>query len=247
MKSYSLAHFTAGAFAVGALAFTTTVSKGPEFIAGLQQRALAARDATGGQGIDVRFITREGWLTRHPMLSGGEGLDEQARARAAVAISKVPGVGGVRWRSEVGDGAAGTGYESAARHCQDDVEAILAARSIRFAEASARIDRASERVLDEVADALEPCVGSTIAITGHTDSQGDENANIALSQARAEVVRWSLIGRGIPASGLRYEGKGSREPIKGLVPTDPANRRIEFSVIEKAPLKPTPIDTPGPG
>ncbi|MCK9543047.1 MAG: OmpA family protein, partial [Novosphingobium sp.] len=30
-------------------------------------------------------------------------------------------------------------------------------------------------------------------------------------------------------------------------PADPANRRIEFSVLEPVRLKPTPVDTPGPG
>jgi OOP family OmpA-OmpF porin len=60
-------------------------------------------------------------------------------------------------------------------------------------------------------------------------------------------VRWALIGRGIPADGLRAEGLGAERPLEGLTKEDPANRRIEFSVIEKAPLAPTPIDTPGPG
>jgi len=102
-------------------------------------------------------------------------------------------------------------------------------------------------VLNEVASALLPCLGSIIAITGHTNSSGDETANLALSRARAEAVRWALIGRGIPADGLRAVGVGSQVSLEGLSPDDPANRRIEFSVIEKMPLAPTPIDTPGAG
>ena len=69
---------------------------------------------------------------------------------------------------------------------------------------------------------------------------------ISRFRARAEAVRWALIGRGIPADGLRATGMGSKAPIKGLDPADPANRRIEFSVIATMPIKPTPIDTPGP-
>ena len=42
--------------------------------------------------------------------------------------------------------------------------------------------------------------------------------------------RWSLIG--------------SSQPVAGLAPSDPANRRIEFSVIRTEPLRPTPVDTP---
>jgi OOP family OmpA-OmpF porin len=59
-------------------------------------------------------------------------------------------------------------------------------------------------------------------------------------------VRSALVARGIPADGLRAAGLGAAKPVAGLDPGDPANRRIEFSVIFSAPVKPTPIDTPGP-
>jgi OOP family OmpA-OmpF porin len=97
-----------------------------------------------------------------------------------------------------------------------------------------------------VAAALRPCLGSIIMITGHTDSSGPEPGNIALSRERAEAVRDALVARGIPADGLRASGVGSRDPVDGLAPGDPANRRIEFSVIATVPIKPTPVDTPGP-
>ena len=57
----------------------------------------------------------------------------------------------------------------------------------------------------------------------------------------------ALVGRGIPADGLRAQGIGADRPVEGLEPTDAANRRIEFSVITSVPLRPTPVDTPGPG
>ena len=101
-------------------------------------------------------------------------------------------------------------------------------------------------LLDEVAAALRPCLGGIIAITGHTDSSGNERRNIALSRERAEAVRYALIERGIPEEGLRASGIGSSRPVEGLDSNDPANRRIEFSVIEKVPLRPTPVDAPGP-
>jgi OOP family OmpA-OmpF porin len=232
----------AGAAVSLALSFAGSRLLAPNFIANLESRAKAARDAAGGKGVKLAFQDRYGWQTRHPLLSGGRNLDAATRTRVAAAVAAVPGIGGVTWvRESDGQPAVTT------LHCQDEVETILKTRTIRFSESSARIDPASERLLDEVARALRPCVGSIIAVTGHTDGVGNNEANLALSLARAEAVRWALVGRGIPADGLRAVGVGSKDPIKGLDPLDPANRRIEFSVIASAPVKPTPIDTPGPG
>lgn len=224
-----------------ALSFAATNLRGPVFIGAMKQQALAARDAAGGRGVEIAFRDRYGWLTRHPVLSGGQGLDAATRARVAATVARVPGIGGVSWLRE------SPGADGSTLHCQSDVERILETRTIRFSEASARLQPASEQLLDEVAGALRPCVGSIIAVTGHTDAGGNLQANLALSMARAEAVRWALVGRGIPADGLRAAGVGSKQPIEGLDPRDPANRRIEFSVISSAPVKPTPIDTPGPG
>jgi OmpA-OmpF porin, OOP family len=249
VNPYRLAIILAGTATSAVLAFASTFAHGPQFVAELEQQAGAARDTVGGSGIAISFATDQGWPTRHPVLSGGEDLDDATRARTAAAITAVPGIGGVRWKGRSGrdTGAGNALREVASLHCQDDVEAVLRVRSIRFGESSARIDSASNFVLDEVAEALSPCVGSIIAVTGHTDGNGDEDANLALSRARADAVRWALVGRGIPADGLRAAGVGSEKPVEGLDPTDPANRRIEFSVIETMPLKPTPVDMPGPG
>lgn len=131
-------------------------------------------------------------------------------------------------------------------HCQSAVEGILRTRTIRFEEASAALDPASTALIDEVADALRPCAGSRIAITGHTDARGDEAANVTLSLERARTVREGLIVRGIARADLRARGLGSAAPVDGLDPADPANRRIEFSVLTPQRIKPTPIDTPTP-
>lgn len=237
----------AGAVACLCLALIGARQNSPALIDELEQQAAAARDAAGGKGIMMSFVDEYGWPTRNPVLSGGKGLDNETRSRAAQAIAAVPGIAGVSWAGGSRRAGPSARVDSPAMHCQDDVEVILKTRTVRFSEASARIDPASEKLLDEVARALNPCVGSIIAITGHTDGNGNENANVALSLARAEAVRYELIGRGIPADGLRATGVGSKEPVEGLDPHDAANRRIEFSVIASMPVMPTPIDTPGPG
>lgn len=195
-------------------------------------------------GVTASFRTGNGWPTRHPLLSKGEGVNLGVRAKLAKAIAAIPGAGGVQW-SDGSILAESDAVQYEPLHCQEDVEALLRARTIRFEESSARIDAASRELVDEVATALRPCLGSIIAITGHTDKSGPEPGNLALSQERADAIERALVARGIPADGLRARGVGSREPVDGLDPEDPANRRIEFSVIATQALIPTPIDTPG--
>lgn len=234
----------AGALVTAALALIAARA-GPDLAAKLEVRAAAAIAEVEAQPVSAQFRAPGGFASRHALLTGGEDLDEGTRDRAARAVAAIPGVGGVHWA----DGSALAETAAVAPdplHCQDDVEALLQARTIRFEESSARIDRASMELIDEVVAALRPCLGSIIAVTGHTDSSGPEAANVSLSHQRAEAVRDALVARGIPLDGLRARGAGSRDPIPGLPPSDPANRRIEFSVIATVPIKPTPVDTPGP-
>ena len=215
----------------------------------LQQRmaadARAAIAEAGGRGVKVSFRSADGSPTRHALLVVGGELNEGTRARVARAVAGVPGVGGVFWADGTARAEAGE-RPLVPLDCQDDVDALLRARTIRFEESSSTIDRGSQQLLNEVAAALRPCLGSIIAITGHTDNSGTEPGNLALSQERAEAVRQALLRRGIPADGMRARGVGSADPIAGLSPADPANRRIEFSVIETRTIEPTPVDTPGP-
>lgn len=247
MKANSYLLILAGGVATIVLGFASQMVHGPVLIAQLDGAASVALAEAEGTGTSASFHDGRGWLTRHPTLGGGDTLDDATRTRAAEAVSTIPGVGGVHWAPSLRRRIAAASDTAPALHCQQDVEAVVKARSIRFAEGSAAFDPASEEVLDEVAAALKPCVGSIIAITGHTDAAGDEAGNVELSFERAEAVRSALVGRSIPADGLRARGVGSAKPLVGLDKTDTANRRIEFSVIATVPLAPTPVDTPGAG
>lgn len=233
-----------GAIATALLAVLAAQANGQALASRLSRQAAAAIAHSGGTGIKARFSTLNGWPTRHPVLSGGDRLDDALRARTARAVSAIDGVGAVRWangRRRAAD------LEEAPNplQCQEEVEALLHNRTIRFREGSALIEPASTQLVDEVAAALRPCLGSIIAITGHTDDSGGRAGNVELSLARAEAVRNALIRSGIPADGLRTKGVGAKQPVDGLAPSDPANRRIEFSVIESVPVRPTPVDVPG--
>lgn len=237
----------AGAVACAALSFASLTAHGPAQIAALEASAARVVASAGGADVTVRLRTGGGWLTRHPVLDGGRSLRPDHRARIAAAVAAVPGVGGVQWTADPARRQDAAAPGGGGMHCQRDVDGILKTRTIRFAEASAALDPASEGPLDEVAAALRPCAGSIIAVTGHTDAQGEEAANIALSLDRARTVREALVRRGIARADLRARGLGSAAPVEGLEPDDPANRRIEFSVVSPVSLKPKPIDAPGAG
>ena len=210
----------------------------------LTDEANAAISAQNVTGVESRFITDGGSPTRHARLIGGGNLNLDTRDAVAKAVAAVPGVGGVVWVTPPQNTSSSEPVFEPL-HCQEDVEGLLRTRSVRFQEGSSALLPISNLLLDEVADALRPCLGSIIAVTGHTDDSGNEAGNIALSMDRARAVREALVARGIPRDGLRARGVGSREPVEGLASSDPANRRIEFSVIATEPLHPTPVDTPG--
>lgn len=233
----------AGLLACGALAYTVGGASAPALADRLSASAPAAiANAGGGDLVTAEFRSPSGWPSRHPVLSGGEPLDESTRADIALAVASIPGVGGIRWS----DGDMMAADYVSPLHCQEDVQGLLRARTIRFEEGSARIDAASRPLIDEVAAALRPCLGAIIRVTGHTDSSGPENMNVQLSTQRAAALRDALIDRGMPADGIRALGEGSARPVDGLDVSDPANRRIEFEVISTQPLVPTPVDTPAP-
>ena len=204
-----------------------------------------AAEVIGDRPVVASFATVQGSPSRHPLLTARGDVAEDLRGAVARDVAAIDGVGGVHWTDGTMLADAG-GSPPEMLQCQGDVAAILKARSIRFEEASSSLASDGADLLDEVATALRPCTGARIAITGHTDASGDEAANRALSRDRAEAVKRALVERGIGSASLQTRGFGSSQPMPGLDPADPANRRIEFTVVAKLQVRPTPIDTPGP-
>ncbi len=74
-----------------------------------------------------------------------------------------------------------------------------------------------------------------IEISGHTDSRGDTDYNLALSGKRAKAVFNYLIANGINNDRIRSTGYGSAKPIASNEDDlgRQMNRRVEFLILKK--------------
>ncbi len=119
----------------------------------------------------------------------------------------------------------------------DDVVAALnevfALEPVQFAVGSADILPESVATLDSVAEALLRAPGLRLEVRGHTDSTGDRESNLTLSEARAASVRTYLVAAGVADGQLTASGRGDTEPIAGNTTPEgrQQNRRIEFVIV----------------
>ena len=123
-----------------------------------------------------------------------------------------------------------------ARLCAGRVAAILAENQISFAPSSAVIDDSSAGVIAEIASVLQGCPQVDFQIGGHTDSQGGEEMNAALSQSRANAVVDALLSQNRLMGQLSAFGYGESQPIASNETEEgrAANRRIEILPLDEA-------------
>lgn len=88
----------------------------------------------------------------------------------------------------------------------------LAAKNVHFETASSTITEASFSDLDSIVDILLDYPTIDCLIEGHTDDVGDDDANMALSQRRAEAIRDYLTAKGIDYNRLTAKGYGETQP-----------------------------------
>lgn len=111
-----------------------------------------------------------------------------------------------------------------------EIDALVAADPIQFQPLSADIDPGSDTVLTQVAELLAQLPATGFEVVGYTDSVGDDQENLLLSQQRAQAVVDRLAALGIDAARMTSRGEGENNPIADNS-TDAgraANRRIEF-------------------
>lgn len=241
----------------------------------LQQEAVRAyADAAFGapnvnSGVRLDDSLPEGWPLR--VLAGLEALAELVEGQLRVTpdlveISGVSGSKGAQARitqilsDKLGQGQTfkvAVTYDEARdpeaavptpEECFQDVQTALLRGKITFAAGSAEIEASAGGTLDALAEVLTRCPDLALEVGAHSDSQGSEGSNKALSQARADAVVLALQGRQAPVGLLRAVGYGEERPIADneTEAGREANRRIEFTRLGAPGAAPAAAAASGP-
>ena len=165
---------------------------------------------------------------------------EQTRAAVEEGVSKAVGTAGTM-NEAVTPGNANLRFPKGS--VEDRLSAYLGSASrgssafeydrIGFDTGSASLTPQSNEQLRNVAAILQEYPSANVKIAGHTDSQGNETANMALSRARAESVAKTLTEAGVAPERVHVEGFGSQKPIadNATEAGRSENRRVMVEVV----------------
>lgn len=74
-----------------------------------------------------------------------------------------------------------------------------------------------------------------VEIQGHTDSRGNDEWNLQVSEKRAKAIESYLVSRGVDAKRLRAKGYGETKPLDKHANAKAwaKNRRIDFVILQR--------------
>ncbi len=118
-----------------------------------------------------------------------------------------------------------------------DAESLSTIRlkNVFFDNNAATLKDDSKYELDEIARLLRANTNVKVEFGGHTDSNGDENYNMDLSERRATAVVNYLSAKGVNTSSMSSKGYGELNPVEDNATEEgrAANRRTELKIISK--------------
>ncbi len=115
-------------------------------------------------------------------------------------------------------------YEAATNYTLDNLQ---------FDTGKSTLKTVSFPILDNVAELMLLKPAMKIEIAGHTDSDGDDAANLVLSQQRADAVKQYLVKKGIAANRMTAKGYGESHPTadNATATGKQQNRRTEIRIL----------------
>lgn len=113
-----------------------------------------------------------------------------------------------------------------------ELNALVFLEPILFDKGSTTISPASQATVQRVAGIAKRYAGLTIEVQGHTDSEGNPDRNLTLSEQRAASVLDALVALGVPAADLTSRGFGSTELVTDADGNElpELSRRVVFGV-----------------
>ena len=171
---------------------------------------------------------------RDVLLTGPAGSAQVSEATQRL-VGSTDGVRIVNVRTTT-DATPDASTVTARTETQGKLDSLLTQDVVEFNPASADLTAHGREVLDQVAPLLSAAPTALCEIQGHTDSQGNAEANLALSFRRAIATKNYLVNKGISPERLITKGYGDTQPI---APNETAagrrkNRRINFVLKEKS-------------
>jgi len=117
----------------------------------------------------------------------------------------------------------------------EEAGTVINLSNVFFESGSAVLQEKSKYELDNLASLLKANPAVVVELGGHTDSQGDDGANMSLSQSRAAAALSYLLNKGISTSSMTSKGYGENNPIdtNDTAEGRQANRRTELRIISK--------------
>jgi outer membrane protein OmpA-like peptidoglycan-associated protein len=120
------------------------------------------------------------------------------------------------------------------RLAQIDRYTVGPSQSVMFKVGSSVLDDAAKSTLDGIAGQVSSLAsGFMLEVQGFASADGSEDANLMLSQRRAEVVQRYLVGKNVPLFRISLVGLGEDKPVADNKTRDgrEQNRRVEVRVL----------------
>lgn len=107
--------------------------------------------------------------------------------------------------------------------------------NVLFETGKANLKPSSHKALNDLVEVMRLKSTMVIEIQGHTDNVGSDEANMKLSQERAETVRKYLLGKGVATSRVQSRGYGATRPVadNSTEAGRAKNRRTQLKVISQ--------------
>lgn len=176
------------------------------------QAALMSAQQAGAEGTSLYKNVEDLIARANELMTAGKedeamSLLEEARTKAFIAKGEIIETDYMKLKSDA------ELQEEVARLKVQKFEASSMLQDVFFDFDSTKITPASRQVIDKSIKYImkNPEDSKVVVIEGYCDVRGTEEYNLALGQRRADVVKFYMIGRGVPSSIIKTVGKGETD------------------------------------